>query len=145
MAEKNSSKQRSILRKLVPYFFVGPALFVLMIIVAYPMFYSLYYSFFDYNLLSRRAPKFVGFDNYTGFFSDSRFLESVANTAEYIIASVGVELILGLAIALFLANFFKGKAVKILFGLMILVAKVAMNTTNRQNDLFSAKKMLQMI
>ncbi|WP_152656168.1 carbohydrate ABC transporter permease [Oceanobacillus sp. CFH 90083] len=54
---------------------------------------------------------FIGFSNYVKYFKDSRMWQSLANTMIFTIASVAVELVLGLAIALLINRAFSGRGI----------------------------------
>ena len=61
--EKVPKEDLVIVSNRTPFFLVLPALITLIAIVAYPMFWSLYYSFHQYNPIVGAA-KFVGFMNF---------------------------------------------------------------------------------
>lgn len=72
-----------------------------------PMVASLYMSFTDYNIIS--SPQWIGCDNYVNMFTnDKQFWISLYNTAYYAFFSVGLSLIVGLAIALLLNQELRG-------------------------------------
>ncbi len=85
--------------------FVMPALVMLAAVTAYPVLSVLYLS------LQRRLPifdieKFTGLDNYRFLLHDERFWNALGNTVYFTGVSVGLELLLGLAIALLLNRAF---------------------------------------
>jgi multiple sugar transport system permease protein len=83
------------------YLFVLPWLFGLLIFTAYPVIYTFYLSFTDYNVLE--PPRWVGFDNYERMFTvDPAVWTSVKNSAYYAVFSVPLRLFFALAIALLL-------------------------------------------
>jgi len=90
------------------YLFLLPWLIGLVVIVAGPMFASLYLSFTNYSLI--QAPEWVGLDNYIRMFSDPRLLKSISVTFIYVIVGVPLQLIVALAIAMLLNEGMKGLA-----------------------------------
>ncbi|MGH3339852.1 MAG: carbohydrate ABC transporter permease [Propionibacteriaceae bacterium] len=90
------------------YLFLLPWLIGLVVIVAGPMFASLYLSFTNYSLI--QAPEFIGLDNYVRMFNDPRLLKSLAVTFTYVIVGVPAQLIMALAIAMLLNEGMKGLA-----------------------------------
>jgi multiple sugar transport system permease protein len=64
----------------------------------YPSAYSIYMSFFDWNWGERF--NFVGLLNYLELFGSDRFRNALLNTFAFTIAAVGVELTVGLGLAL---------------------------------------------
>lgn len=94
------------LKPAAPYLFVLPAL-VLTIGILYPFFLSVYYSLTDYRLGST-VVNFVGIKNYLNLFHDLSFWKSLGLTISYTIASLILQIGLGLAGALLLNNDIKG-------------------------------------
>jgi multiple sugar transport system permease protein len=82
-----------------------PALLVVGGTVIYPLVSAFVTSLRDWRLIASPAPgPFVGLANYARAFSDAGFLNSLEVTATYVVLSVSIALILGLAIALILSK-----------------------------------------
>lgn len=79
-----------------------PTLVTLALVLAYPLFYAAYLSFHKVALaeLRRGTFPFVGLDNYRRILSDPLFLLSLKNTLVFTAFSVGIEIVLAVAIAL---------------------------------------------
>ncbi len=75
---------------------------VLTLLTIYPVLYSLFNSFYDWNWGSTRD--FVGFGNYTRLLSDGTFWYSMYRTVYFSVGAVVVELALGLGLAVILAG-----------------------------------------
>lgn len=85
-----------------PWFIALPALLVL-IGILYPFVVGVYYSLTAYALNRPGSlEKFVWFENYGRMFTDRDFLHSTYVTFAYAIIATGVELVLGLVVALLL-------------------------------------------
>jgi len=96
--------------KLVPNLCVTPAVLFLVAITIGPFIYLLYISFFDVSLLNfKKEWTFVGLDNYVRVLTDSVVREAFIRTVEYVLFAVGLELLLGLGLALLLNWEFRGK------------------------------------
>src|SRR5690625_2300916 len=78
--------------------FVSPALLLMGILVAYPLFYGLYISFFRTNLVNRWD--FVGVDNYKRALSSDSFTGSIWTTLIYALVVVAGTHVLGMLLAL---------------------------------------------
>ena len=63
------------------------------------MIYSIYIGFFEWNM-GDPTRTFVGLGNYVAAFQDAEFLSSFVNTGIFVVAAVGIEMTLGLALAL---------------------------------------------
>ncbi|QJU52704.1 sugar ABC transporter permease [Herbiconiux sp. KACC 21604] len=82
------------------YGMLAPLVAVFIAVVGFPLLYALYLSFTDYKLTDRGAPDLVGFENYLSTFTNPAFWEAFGVTAVYVVVAVGLELVIGLAIAL---------------------------------------------
>jgi len=87
-------------RAVVPYILVLPAV-LLTIGVVIPFVTGVYWSLTNYNL-SHPAFRFIGINNYLDMFTRSDFWQTLRVSAVYVVAAVGAELLLGLAIAMLL-------------------------------------------
>ncbi|MCL6443019.1 MAG: sugar ABC transporter permease [Alicyclobacillus sp.] len=98
------------------WIFLGPAIILLLSITIYPFVYLLYTSFFSENLMNPSAKTFVGLSNFISIVSDQDVIHGFVNTLIFVVCSVGIEMILGLVIALILDNDLPGmKVITILF------------------------------
>ncbi len=86
---------------LTPYFYVAPAMILLIILMLVPIVMVVAYSFFDRVIVSKN-PNPVGFENYVEVFSDGVFWTALWNTLYYTVISVFFHLLLGLMFALML-------------------------------------------
>ena len=59
----------------------SPFLLLFVLVLAYPLLFSLYLSFFDATL--NQTPAFVGVQNFVRLFTDGEFLTAVRNTAYF--------------------------------------------------------------
>jgi len=99
--------------------FTSPWLLGMAVFLIYPLAVSLYYSFTDYNLLSR--PFWIGWENYQFAMGDSIFGIVLRNTLVYAAVMIPLNLILGLVLALALSGL---KWTKALSSLVYLPATV---------------------
>ena len=90
------------LDRVLPYLMLGPALFLVLGVIVYPLIDGLRSStsFFRFG----REVRSVGLDNYRQAFADPVFLESLITTARFVVLAVTIETILGLALALLCAR-----------------------------------------
>ena len=87
-------------KALRPYLVLAPS-FLLTIGILIPFFVAIFYSFTDLTL---RSPDFemVGFQNYIDTFTNPDFWHSVGVTLRYAFFATGIEMVLGMIIALLL-------------------------------------------
>ncbi|MDJ0675756.1 MAG: sugar ABC transporter permease [Calothrix sp. MO_167.B42] len=89
--------------------FLLPALLLLLFVFAYPIVRAFWLSFFTQNLGTELQPVFSGIHNYVRMSGDGHFWHSLGTTTLFTIASVVVELFLGLGVALILNQPFPGR------------------------------------
>jgi multiple sugar transport system permease protein len=83
---------------------------ILVLVVIFPMIYSLTVSFHLYDLRVPRHP-FVGFENYVRLFTDPRFHNALGVTGLLLLGELALQFPLGFGLALLLARKFYGKKV----------------------------------
>ena len=82
---------------------LAPALLVILVTTFYPLVIALITSFRRWVLTQSMTPgKFIGFDNYARIFSDAGFQNSIIVTIAFVIISVTLSIVIGLAMALLL-------------------------------------------
>lgn len=100
---KRRSPSRRIWREwLDGYLFAAPFLFGFLIFIAFPMLYSVYLVFYDWDLLS--PPTFVGFQNIIKLFQDPKANLSLYNSAYYTVFAVPLQLVISFTLALALTQ-----------------------------------------
>jgi multiple sugar transport system permease protein len=82
------------------YGMIAPLVALFVGVVGFPLAYAFYLSVTDYKLTSRGTPSLVGADNYVATLGDAGFWNAFGTTALYVCIAVGLELLIGLAIAL---------------------------------------------
>lgn len=78
---------------------IAPSLIIIFGIVLQPILSTLYLSFFDATLGVTKTNIFVGLGNYIDLLGDKVFWDTIQRTIYFTFVSVGLELVLGLAIA----------------------------------------------
>ena len=86
-----------------------PALLILSLVFVYPIIRAFWLSWFAENLGTQLEPVFTGWGNYQRMLGDGRFWQSLSNTTVFTVVSVGLELVLGLVVALVLNKSFFGR------------------------------------
>ncbi|WHH61120.1 sugar ABC transporter permease [Petroclostridium sp. X23] len=103
-----------------PYLIMAPALLITVGFL-YPFAAAIYYSMTNFSF--RRATyKFIGLENWIDIFKDWDFWHAILVTGKYALATTGIEMLLGLGIALLLSKdnrFTKILKVVLIFPLMI--------------------------
>lgn len=97
--------------KITGYLFLLPTIGILFFTSLYPLGYAFVLSFFNLDYTKSKEMSFIGFQNYIMAFKDKAFLYSLSITIIFVIITVAIQFILGLAIALLLAR--EGKRLRI--------------------------------
>lgn len=77
-----------------------PAVLYVLLVAGGPLVEGLRWSFYDHNLLRPQRTAFVGFGNYVKFWNDASAVRALVNTWLFTLLAVGIEMALGLALAL---------------------------------------------
>jgi multiple sugar transport system permease protein len=86
-----------------------PGITIILVVVGFPMLYSLYLSFTNFTLTTARDFQFVGLQNYINLlFNDPLFWKAFGRTVLFITLAVNIEFLLGLAIAQLMARVIRG-------------------------------------
>ncbi len=96
--------------KHLPILLLMPGIVVILLVIAFPMLYSLYLSFTDYTLVKTTGYGFVGLDNYIAMFSDPIFWQAFGRTVLFMALAVNLEFIIGLGIAQLMAKAMRGQS-----------------------------------
>ncbi len=91
------------------WLFVSPVVLGLVLLTAYPIGMSFYYSLTDFNGL--HEPSFVGVDQYAALMQDELYWQSLWNTVVYVVFAVPLGVVVALALAMLLNLKLKGQAV----------------------------------
>jgi ABC-type sugar transport system permease subunit len=94
------------------YALVAPAVIVLLAITAYPIIANLWNSFHFDNLSFAGLPhKFVGAANYTKMFTSPQWLAALERTLAFTVATIVVDIVAALGLAVMLNRKFVGRGV----------------------------------
>jgi trehalose/maltose transport system permease protein len=95
------------------WLFLSPALAVMLVVAAWPLLRTLWFSLTDADMQNMSAAKMIGFGNYVGQYGvldDPDWWRAVVNTLAFTLVSVSIETVLGIIVALVLNVAFPGRA-----------------------------------
>jgi multiple sugar transport system permease protein len=97
-------------RSWADYLYVGPAILVMLLVIGYPLVYTVYLSFFD---TPPRSDDWVwtGLGNYADVLGSDRFWKTTRNTFYWTIGSTGLAFVLGFGAALVVHRRFPGRGI----------------------------------
>lgn len=100
-AERSTVAAR--LDRWAPIVFTAPTVLVILALMVFPFFYSIYLSMLKYKLtLPAASRRFIGFDNYRYMLNNDSFLHAIAWTFTFAVIAVAVQVTLGMIMALVL-------------------------------------------
>jgi alpha-glucoside transport system permease protein len=91
---ENTIGKRKKLKRFTPWFWIAPALILLLVFLIYPVLNTIILSFQNAN-----STEFVGLANYNYIFTDEKMLTPLKNNLRWLVFFTGVTVTLGLVIA----------------------------------------------
>ncbi|MQV21961.1 ABC transporter permease subunit [Sinorhizobium meliloti] len=107
----NAARRVERQQRRTAWIFLLPLLLTLMAVAIWPLARSIFFSFTDADLDAPSDYGFVGIENFVEVAADPVFWGAVRNTLVFTLVSVGLETLLGLAIALLLHRAFLGRGI----------------------------------
>jgi raffinose/stachyose/melibiose transport system permease protein len=109
--------------------FVLPALLIYFFYFVFPIPSSAYYSLFRWNGISPHM-QYLGFGNWIRLARDELFWRSFANNLILVVASIGIQLPMGLALGLLVSSRLKGvRFFKLVYFIPMMLSAVAIGIT----------------
>lgn len=93
------------------YILSGPAVILLAAFLIVPIFLTIYYSFFTYQVMRPDRIIFSGIKNYIKLFADENFWAALKNTFYFTVCVVPFQCILALALAMLVSSKKKGVSI----------------------------------
>jgi multiple sugar transport system permease protein len=118
-APKRTSLGTKVWNSRFDYLYVAPAILVMLVVIAYPIYYTIELSFFKTPAsLALSEKQFTGLDNYIAVLKSAIFWKVTWQTIVWTVLSTGFSFLLGLGAALALHREFAGRA--LLRGLLLI-------------------------
>ena len=103
-----------------------PVIVFILVMIAYPLFYTFRLSFHNWSLSSVTSMKWVGLKNYKDVLTDDRFIDSCWRTFLYAVVTLAFQTVAGLGLALFINREFRLKGLtRTMFLLPLMATPVA--------------------
>ncbi len=117
----------------VPWFFLGPAVVLMVVACLYPVLTALKLGFYDWSMGTPwESAQWVGWDAFAQVFQDESVWRSLRITLLFAFICVVAEMLLGIALALVLEGPLRGMAVfRTIFILPMMIAPIAVGLTWR--------------
>lgn len=119
----NPRWHQSFMDRHFSWLFPAPSIIVMLILMAFPVAYTIYLSFTKWSPTSLGSPEIIGLENYIKLITDDdRFLMAVWRTVWFTVAAVGIQTVLGVGLALIFNREFVGRGLVRTIFLMSMVA-----------------------
>ena len=128
---KNAENVSSVTsnNKMFPRLMISPTVLVLLVMTAYPVLFTIYYSFTNYNYV-KKSYKFIGLENFVKLLTNHNFQIAIWNTVKFCVLAMVFEVSLGLLLAVFVNSFKRGqKVLRTLFLLQYLLPNITLALT----------------
>ena len=128
--KKSRLSDRARSERKLAYILCAPAIIAMLLVTGYPIGYAIYLSLQRFDLRFPDDKEFVGFSNYADVLTSTTWWSDVATTLLITVASVAIELVLGMLIALVMHRAIFGRgpvraAILIPYGIVTVVAAFA--------------------
>jgi multiple sugar transport system permease protein len=104
-------RSRGIPERRLARLMVSPSLLLIAVVAAYPIGYAIWLSLHEYSVRVAGLSRWAGLKNYSTALSDPKFWDAVKTTFIFTGASVVLETLLGLAMAMAMHSAFRGQGV----------------------------------
>jgi len=104
-----------------------PTVIILAFLTVFPLGYTIYYSFTNFNMLKPKTLKFIGLSNFEKILADPYFQQALLNTLKFMVLAVILETGIGLLVALLVNSLTKGhKIIRTLLLLPVVLPPVTL-------------------
>lgn len=112
-------------RRLTGVLLTAPAVAALVVTIVFPMLWTIWLSLQSFSLGASAAVQFVGLQNYIRIITASAFVTALVQTLGYVVVTLTLELVAGLAIAQFLRRPTRGrKVLRLVIAIPLMIAPV---------------------
>ena len=107
--DKVKRNLRGLSERTITWVFIAPTILLLLALNIFPLIWTIYLSFTNFKAnRASRGTDWVGLDNYRSVLSSGDSWQSMQVTAHFVIWSIGIEVLLGFALALLIDKRFRG-------------------------------------
>src|SRR3954465_16027109 len=103
------ARSRGLSEKRLAFLMVSPSMVLIALVAAYPIGYGIWLSLHEYSVRVAGLSRWAGFRNYSTALGDSDWWAAFFHTMIFAAASVTLELLIGLAMAMAMHAAFRGQ------------------------------------
>jgi trehalose/maltose transport system permease protein len=102
-------RSKGLQEKQLARLMVAPSMILIAVVAAWPVIYAIWLSLHEYSVRVAGLSRWAGFGNYSSALSNSDWWAALGHTLIFTVASVALETLIGLAMALAMHAAFKGQ------------------------------------
>src|SRR3954470_19038496 len=104
-------RSKGLSERRLAFFMVSPSMLLIALVAAYPIGYGIWLSLHEYSVRVAGLSRWAGLRNYTTALGDSEWWAAFFHTMIFAAASVSLELLIGLGMALCMHAAFRGQGI----------------------------------
>jgi multiple sugar transport system permease protein len=108
-AKQERRRSKGIPERRLAILMVAPSMILIAVVAAWPIIYAIWLSLHEYSVRVAGLSRWAGLRNYSNALGDSAWWASLEHTLIFTVASVALELVIGLGMALAMHEAFKGQ------------------------------------
>jgi multiple sugar transport system permease protein len=109
--QQTQRRSKGLSERRLAFLMVSPSMVLIALVAAYPIGYGIWLSLHEYSVRVAGLSRWAGLRNYTTALGDSEWWAAFTHTMIFAAASVTLELLIGLGMALVMHAAFKGQGV----------------------------------
>src|SRR3954466_5834407 len=102
-------RSRGLSERRLAFVMVSPSMLLIALVAAYPILYAIWLSLHEYSVRVAGLSRWAGLGHYQTALSNNDFWKALVTTLVFTTASVFLELVIGLAMAMAMHAAFKGQ------------------------------------
>src|SRR3954468_12957374 len=102
-------RSKGMSERRLAFFMVSPSMALIALVAAYPILYGIWLSLHEYSVRVAGLSRWAGLRNYSTALGDSEWWAAFGHTMIFTVASVSLELLIGLGMAMAMHAAFRGQ------------------------------------
>ncbi len=105
------AQSKGLSEKRLAFLMVSPSMALIALVAAYPIGYAIWLSLHEYSVRVAGLSRWAGLRNYSNALGDSEWWAAFSHTMVFAVASVSLELVIGLGMAMAMHSAFRGQGI----------------------------------
>ena len=105
---RTAARLRGLSDRSIAWFFITPTIVLLLAINVFPLIWAIRLSFTNFMSNLPRPSRSIGLDNYSDILTDEDVWEHLQVTAQFVVSTIALQVLVGLGLALLINRQFRG-------------------------------------